>query len=381
MDKKSGVFLIAFGILISLTASISALGISPAFKEYNFQPGLEGSIDYVVFAPENTELEISVAGDLAQYVTLSKTILKGGGAFTAEFKLPENVEIPGLNRVRIYVGEKIDPELATGFIGTRLVVISQIDIYVPYPGRYLEIGLKGHDANVGEPVNFELAISSKGKEEVIIVPMIEIYSGGGLVDALVFSQRTIASQENVVLTKPLDTSKLNSGTYKAVAKVDYGILVQDELDFRIGSLNIEIRNYTNKFYLGKLQKFEVSLESGWNDKIDGAYTEIQILNGSEVLDSFRTTTIELTPWEQKSVEGYFDTSNYSEGFYDANITAVYYGKEQGKSTSKLVKIQFIKATSLLLWYLIGGIGVLIILGLGLVKMLRKNGAQKTHRKK
>lgn len=380
MNKKGGVFLVVFGALIFFSVSVSALGIAPSFREYNFQPGLEGSIEYRVFAPDDMEIEISLSGDLAEYVQLSRKTMKGGGTFTANFKLPESIATPGLNRVRVYIGEKIDPELAAGFIGTRLVVISQIDIYVPYPGRYLEIDLKGHDANVGEPVNFDLEISNKGKEDATVVPVIEIYSGQGVINALVFNERTIASQDRIVLTKPLDTSALNPGTYKAVAKVDYGTLAQDEVDFRIGSLNIEITNYTNKFYLGRLQKFEVFLESGWNDKIDGAYAEIQILNGSKVLDSFRTTTIELTPWEQKSVEGYFDTSNYSEGFYDANITAVYFGKEQGKSTNKLVKIEFVKGESSLLWYVVGGAGVLIIIGLLLIKILRKNG-KKNKRKK
>lgn len=375
--KKEVLIFAAFSFLLFFLGNVYALGISPAFKEFNFKSGLKETVTFDVIAPPDFEVETFVEGDLAQYVELDKNSVMGGEKFTAKISLPESIENPGLNRIGIGIAQKIDPELASGFIGTRIVIISQIDIYVPYPGRYLEIDLQGHDVNIGEPVNFLLDIESEGKEDVNITPRIDIFSKEGMIESLEFKDRVIASQEKITLKKMLDTSKYNPGVYKAIAVVDYGIPAIDEFNFRIGSLNIDIINYTSVFPVGGLHKFEVLFESSWNDKIDGAYAEIKIMNNSKVLETIKTSSTDLTPWQRESVAGYFDTSNFTKTFYDANITAVYYGKEQGKSSSKIVKIQFIGEKSLLVWYIIGGAGaVLFVLTLFFSKFKKIKHAKK-----
>lgn len=375
---KRGIVVFLFAVaVIFLAGSVSSLGISPAFKEYNFDPGLKGSISYTVSAPDDKELEISLEGDLVEYVKLSKTTLKGSGSFSAEFELPQSVEKPGMHRIRVYVGEKVDPELAAGFIGTRLVVISQIDIYVPYPGRYLETSLKAHDVNLGEPVNFELDIVSQGEEDVTIKPRIEVFSQGGeQIDTLNFNERVIKSQEKIGLQKSLDTSGLNAGNYKAISIIDYGNIAQSEAEFRIGELVVNIVGHTSELYTNKLQKFDIAVESGWNEVIDGAYANVAILNATGNVAIFKTSTTSLFPWEEANITGYVDTNGLQPGLYNANISLIYFGKEQGRSTSKLVQISLIKPPSLLMWYLIGGIGILIILMLLGIKLFRKKGKKK-----
>jgi hypothetical protein len=213
-----------------------------------------------------------------------------------------------------------------------------------------------------------------------VVPRIEIYSSEKKTETLLFKPRTIISQQYVGLKKTLDTSNYNSGNYRAKAIVDYGGLAEDEVDFRIGSLFINIVNYTSVFPIGKLVPFEIEIESGWNDMIDGAYANVDILNDSKVVDSFPTTTTNLFPWERKKIVGHFDTSNYTEGAYDANITLFYFGKERGASNSKLVKIFFVEPPSLTIWYIIGGTGVGLIIILVLIKILFI-GKKKNEKKK
>ena len=86
----------------------------------------------------------------------------------------------------------------------------------------------------------------------------------------------------------------------------------------------------------------------------------------------------MTPWEKKNITGFFDTKGFTKGFYDANITIRYYGKEVGKISSKLVKIEFIESPRrLLIWFIIGG----IILLLGVAVFLMKKYFLKKHKKK
>lgn len=379
MRGKSIFFLFVVGFfLFFLVNSVSALGISPAFREYNFEPGLHQRIDYTIFASEGMEIGIDVTGDLAEYFKLDKTDITGSGVFSVEFELPEIVEKPGMHRMRVYVAQKIDPEVASGFIGTRIVTISTIDIYVPYPGRYLETQLSANDVNAGEPVTFFLNISSQGKEDVTIQPLIEIYSDSGKsIDNLYFTQREIKSQESINLKKTFNTTGLNPGKYKAMSTVDYGNLAESEADFRIGNLSIEMTGYTNKFYIGKLQKFEIGVESGWNNLIDGVYAEVEVFNETGKITDFKTSTTSLTPWEAKNITGYLDTIEMLPGMYDANITLRYFGKDRGISQSKTVKIELIEQPTNFLWfvannwYIFTGVGVLVLIIIGFIILFRK----------
>ncbi len=372
MNKKEGFFLrifFMFVILIVLVDMSSALGIRPGKIEFNFQPGLEQTITYHVFGTEpETELELYVEGDLAEYVKLDKETLLGGGGFTAELKLPTSIEKPGKHRILIGAKEKFDEEALETTIGTSIDIRGVIDVHIPYPGKYLEITLSSHDVNIGEPVQFGLNIISKGTEDVDMRPKIEITSEEKTIETLYFTDRVLKSQEEIKLKKVLNTTNYNPGNYNATAIVDYGKLAIAETKFRIGELVINIVNYTRQITIGGLQKFNIEIESSWNDNIDGAYAEVFILNGSNNLLSFKTSSTGLTPWEKKNITGFFDTTNFEKGFYDANITINYYGKNVGKVSSKLVKIEFVKSPrKLLVWFIIGVIALLLGAGVFLIK--------------
>ena len=326
MEKRKnvrGVWLFAFFIFLFLLNNIFALGMSPAREEFNFKPGFEEKIGYNVFSDTGRDIEISAEGDLAQYVTFNKEVVSGGkgGNFVAILKLPNSLDEPGLHRTFVKVAEKVVDEELSGFFVVKVSVMSIIDVYVPYPGRYLEIGLVSKDVNIGEPVEFGLTVVSRGTDDIDISPKIDIYDlKGNSMETLFFTERNILGQETLKLKKILNTTNYNPGTYKAKALIDYGIPARAETEFRIGDLNVKLLNYTNLIPIGKLEKFDLVVESGWNNNIEGVSAKIYVMNGSRELAQFETSTTQLTPWEQKTLTGYFDTSNFTEGIYDANIS-------------------------------------------------------------
>ncbi len=370
-----------FVLMIFLIEIISGLGVSPAKVEVNFKSGFEKIISYGVYGTDSEqELELYVAGDLTECVKLNKKKLVGGGVFTATLKLPDYIEKPGKHRILVGVKEKIDEELV-GAIGTSVTIQSVIDIYVPYPGKYLGVTLKSHNVNVGEPVNFELEIISGGKEDVNVIPKIEIVSQEKTIETLYLSERLIKSQESIKLKKILDTSDYNPGNYKAIVIVDYGKIAKAESEFRIGDLIVNMINYTDKIIIGGLRKFDIAIESGWNNKIDGAYAEVLIFNGDEKIADFKTSSTILTPWETKTIEGFLDTTGFSQGVYDANITLLYYGKDVGRSSGEIVKVEFVKPFNIVLLIISVtlGIAILMVVGFAIKKYLLKNGKKK-HKK-
>ncbi len=333
-------------IIIFLIQFISALGVTPAIVEEDFTPNLEKTIIYKV-SDTSKEIKIYAQGDLAEYVKFDKEKLDGRGEFIAILKLPAEIKKPGRHRIFVVVEEIIekDEEVVGSMIGTSVIIKGVIDINVPYSGKYLEIFLNSRDVNIGEPVDFELDIISWGKEDVNVTPKIEIFSMPEQkhIETLYLKNREIKSRETLHLKKTLDTSDYTSGNYKAKAIVDYSDgIAEAETEFKIGELEIKIIKNTKQISIGGFQPFDIEIESRWNNQIDGAFAEVFILNNSKILADFKTSSTELIPWERKNITGYFDTTNFNEGIYDANITLIYYGREVGKSSSILTKVEFIR---------------------------------------
>jgi len=368
---------ILFLTLIGLTSA--SLGISPGKVQVNFKPNLEETITFKINS-DSPEIvfEIYVIGDLSGYVHLNKNEITGSGNVEVTLKLPKDIAVPGNHRILIGVKEKIDREVPG--IGTAVIVQAPIDVFVPYPGRYLEIDLKSHNVNVGDPVNFELKLSNKGKENLNITPIIEIISGEETIETLIFQNRLVLSAEEITLRKSLETTDYAAGNYNALAIVDYGNIAKVELEFRIGSLFIDLLDYTKKVALGGVKKFEVGVESNWNNPIEGAHAEIVFLKDGKEFFEFKTSPSDLEPWEKETLSGFFETNNFSIGKYKTNITLIYYGDDIGKSSSEIGEVEFVKG-KLSLPLMIIAISAIVIIAIVLIivfikKYLIKNAKRK-----
>ena len=363
--KNIFLFILLFGGILQFS---SALSMTPALVSMDFQPNFKHTFEYTVGGTKpNTNYLIYVQGDLAEYAVLSKEGLNGNGGFKVSLSLPSSLEVPGLRTLYVGVREIADKELVQSTIGTAIELKASIYIFVPYPGKYTEISFSSTNANVGDPVQFVINLINRGVENITVNPRIEILSNqtGEFKETLSFEERFMESTQRLSVYKILDTSSYNPGRYKGIAIVEYGgnSPATAEILFRIGNLSIEIKNYTQRVILdGKIQKFNIDIESGWNDKIDGVYASVSFLNGTSEILSFETSSTSLNPWEVKIITGYFDTLNIPEGTYDAQITLFYYGKEVGKSSSKMVKVEFVKESSLNLMIVLISLGIIILVG-------------------
>ena len=361
--RKRFCMVLSFAFLVCFFISFcSALGVSPAKKEFEFYPNVELIVPYKVFGvSSNQELELYVSGDLKDFVKLSKYDMIGPGEFALKINFPEKISKPGEHRIFVGVKEKIDDELVDG-VGTSVIIQSVIIVNVPYPGRYLDVFLSSGNVNFGEDVLFELRIENKGKENVTIVPRIEVMtSDEDYLETVYFRERLIESQSKVDLKKVLNASSYNPGKYRAVGIVDYGEIASSEVDFRIGELSIDLVNYSREVVISEVSSFDIEMESGWNDVIDSAYAEVSVFNNSGELVFFKTSPESLSPWERKKVTGYFDSSKLKEGYYDVNLTFFYYGEDIGESSSEIVSVNFVEKENLILVVLLILIVILIVM--------------------
>lgn len=383
MNKRVVISLFCLFVSILLISEITALGIIPARISINFEPGLEKTIEFTVSGASKVTrtLEVVISGELAEYITVDKSNfnLQEDMRFIVTIKLPDELK-PGRNTAYIGVSEEIDMELVGGMFGTAIVINSLFAVDVPYPGKYLESTLTAENVNIGEPVLFMLGVKSQGADDVVMKPVIEIYSEHDeLMETLEFKEREILSQEKIDLQKALDTNDYTSGRYYAVAKVNYEGSVSDaRTDFRIGELVVNVLGYTNKTEIGGMKKFVIKIESGWNDVIDGAYAEVTISNSTDNIVSFKTSPTNINPWQIKSIEGYFNSDLFSEGEYDVDIIVNYFGRDKGRTVGHKGKILFYMPDSInyLLIIIVIGSVLFLMFFLIILGIIFKNGKKK-----
>ena len=314
--KVMGVFLIA----IFLCSGVFAVsGVSPGSYEVLFEPGLneEFIFNFVV----DGSADLYVKGDLADYVSLNKKRISGSEKVVAVLNLPSEVDSPGVNYIEIYAGS------VRGFI----------KVNVPYPNRYVDVGLNAPNVNAGEDTRFELELLGKGNESVIVSPRIEIFKDGEVFDVVELEDVEVASNGIVILNVSFGTDNYSAGDYLAVAYLDYdNRSVSVENPFRLGYFSVKLVDYTKNFRENKIENFEISVESLSDDIMVGVYAEVNILGFPGA--SFITSAEDLQAWRAVEITGFLDTSLIDKNNINAEIVFHY----ENKTTSEVVELEIKK---------------------------------------
>jgi hypothetical protein len=361
---KNGVLL--FLLLIVLSGFASALGISPAKTDLHFVSGGEHEIIYNVRSDSDREVEIYIDGDLSEYAKLSKTEIVGSGSFTVKIKFPEYVDIPGEHRIMVGVKEKPTEDY---FLGTAININGYIKVLVPYPGRYAETVLKVSDGNVDSEIPVEVQVINRGKEDIDVDVNVQFFTEfGEFVYNMPFSPATLVPTKDRYFRKFLNTIDFKPGNYFAESIVSYGDVVRSNKTFRVGSLFVNVTNFTEKFIQGGIQKFNVDIESKWNANLQEVFADVNISNSTYSVE-FRTPSSDLDAWERKTLTGFLDTSELL-GKYDTKIV-LHYLEEESQALGGLVVLRDGLGRAYILW---GVIAIVLIIGIVIIVWikLRKN---------
>ncbi len=355
--KKIEVSLLFLLMMVFVSCRASAIvGVSPGVYRVDFEPGLRKQFLFSYIFDEGVIADVYAEGDLEEYIQLSTTRLEGGGGVIVTLELPDNIEKPGDHK--IYIGAKQSTS-AGGTVGIIGNVRGIVLVRVPYPGKYAAIDFfEVTPANHGELSNFTLRVDNLGYESINAEAYAEIYNDENTsVSIIPLGSKYMESKEYTYFKKQVDTSKFNPGVYraKAVVKYDAGELTSENT-LRIGTLYVGLYNYTSEFIKDKINQFDIDVESFWNNNIPKVYAEVNII-GHNI--EFLTPSMDLRPWKQTRLSGFFDTTGIEEDKFQANITLHYEGKE----TNEIVDVRFKKETNYTLYALIGGgifLGILLI---------------------
>jgi hypothetical protein len=309
-----------FFVLVFLCSSVLALeGVVPRSYDVDFEPGLERDFvfDFVLSGKE----ELWIEGDLRGYFELDKLEVMGREEVVVRMKLPDRLEKFGVNEVWVVAG------------GVR----GLIKINVAYPEKFVGLELSAPNVNLGEDVELKLRVSNLGRERVFVNPSILIYNSNGELLEDVSLEGDWVNVSGVLNFKgTLVTGNYSAGDYLAVARVDYGDgVLRKENIFRLGEFKIRILNYSEEFYGGKVNRFEVEVESLWDGKIRDVYAGIRVV-GSDV--GFDSDIVQLGAWEKRALMGFFDARDIKE---DVDVEIRLYSEGEELS-SEVFRLRFLE---------------------------------------
>ena len=367
--EKRAIFLIV--CLIVCCSNVYALsGVSPASYEIDFKPNLKQDFNFNFLFDEGVEAEIYVSGDLKDYVRLDRESLNGGGRVVVSLYLPLEIETPGTHRIRVGARQLPSEEEGIALVSD---VGGIIKVQVPYPGKYAELNLKATNANAGEDINLELVVSSKGKEDIYARPVLKIFNLEGEIEQIDLGERFIASTKNEKFLKTLSTATYKPGDYNVTAIIDYGgekPAVASRI-FRLGELRVGISNWTKEFERDKINRFEIRIESFWNDPIENLHASVEIFDYDI---QFSTPSVSLESWKKDILTGFFDTREIKEKKFKANLTLFY----EGLTTSEIVELEFKDKANIVLYSILLGLVIIVILVI-IVLMLKRKKNEKQKR--
>jgi len=166
-----------------LLPSVLGLGVTPARTTVNFEPNLHKQVTFSVVNSESKDLNLVVAvqGELAKYVKLDKTnvnILASQSTKEISYNVDLPTELsPGVHTAEVVVLQlPAEGELSDAYIGAALAVVTQLYVYVPYPGKYAEADFNAFNLD-NQNIQFVIPVISRGEFDLTSVKAsIDIYT-------------------------------------------------------------------------------------------------------------------------------------------------------------------------------------------------------------
>ena len=295
---------------------------------FNFSPDKEGDISF------------RVEGDLKDSIDLTSQNFKvkknAWYSSLCVIKLPANLS-PGPHEANIIVVEGKNP----GGVGAVAGIIFPVRIFVPYPGKYLDIKRYNlNDIAIDDIANFKLEVISRGEEkinnakaEIIIKDKAEKIYGKTQSNSISLEK----NQEGTLLAE-WNSSGTPAGIYDAEAVVFYdNKQAKESKEMKIGELRVDILDIKyDKALTNSIIKFDLNLKSVWNSPITDAFLTLDIFDGNnKFIKEIKGENFEIGPWLEIEKSIFWDTKGLEPGKYKGTFKVIH---SNGRSSEKTIRI-------------------------------------------
>jgi len=349
MMNKKAIMLIIIGIIIIMNYLMitSALGVSPGRTTMNYDEG-DREVPITIVNSEHKEMTVVIytRGELGPYITLetqTTTLKADEETKTIQYKtrLPKELS-PGR-----HVGEIVIMEIPKESIKTEdgkeiiildqqavsatVAVVSQLQVYVISPGKYLEATIDIVTEGAGEGIaRIIIPVTNQGKLGIgSAKATVDIYTAlNEKVATLTTNEQSLESLERKEIFAEWNykSEGMLPGKYRAVATINYdGETAYADKNFDIGSRNLDIESIIiSNFKIGEIAKFNILVNNNWNEQISDVNVQIEVYNDAgQVMADFKSANYELKELAKTTIVSYWDTTGVEVGTYEGKLTLKY----------------------------------------------------------
>jgi hypothetical protein len=374
------IFITSLVLVILGSSLVLGLGVSPARVTMRYAPNsdyvYEGQACYATAGYGH--LQLSKGGEFQENLKFinaedNQFYPEERGCLEYTYRMPDIIERPGTHRTVLYATEV--PDESGGMINAVVRIEHQIDVFVPYPGKYLEIvEFLGQNKDAGADIPFKASAINRGNETINQAQgTISIYDYKmSLIGTIKTNNlKNIEPDQTKEFTASWDSGDYKQGNYHAFIKITYddGLQINATTDFKLGGLDVSLVDYSKEIIIGGIRPFEAVVDSVWSETVKNVRAYVEVLNSSgDVLTSFETLTRDIPAWGTATLRGYIDISNLKLGVYDLKINLSFenLNKMYDKNLS-IIKEPETEKPKKDLWNIIGTVFttkvIMIVLGL------------------
>ena len=344
---KIKLFILVSLVIVLTLQNVLAIGITPGRTTLNFEPGLHKEVGFSIINSEHKDMSVVfiVKGNLSESITLTQTYVEflaseESKSFSYTVDLPQKFNKPGKYEAEIVALEMPkDIKEQGAFVGATVAVVTQLHVYVPYPGKYIEAEVDVIESREEGKIFFLIPMINRGKLDIVNAKaVIDVYTS---LNEKVVSLETDTESLNSLERKQVMaewTADVNPGKYLAVATIMYDNQVTKvEKEFNIGEMALEILEVIIRdFELGEIAKFNTLVENKWSNDLTEVYLNILVYNDEgEIMADFKSPTYDIDALSKSEMVSYWDTAGVKKGTYDGKIILKY----EGKSTEKNIQLK------------------------------------------
>lgn len=362
--------IILFFLIINIFSlhNVGAIGITPGRTTMNFEPGLEREVSFSVVNTEHKDMNVVffVRGALNQSITLHETFTEFSSdeeskSFSYSVRLPQSIDKPGRYDAEVVALElPKDVKEKGSFVGATMAVVTQLYVFVPYPGKYAEAELNIVGNEQGQNLVFFVQVTNRGKLDIVNAKaIIDIYTAlNEKLASIETDERSISSKERGELTAEWQAD-VNPGKYLAKVTLMYDDeTLNFEKEFSIGEMLLEISEiYVKDFELGGIAKFDIIVENKWGEELKDVYVNIVAYNEeNEIMADFKSPTQDIPALTKTKMVAYWDTAGVKAGTYNGKVILNY----NQKTNERDVKIKVARNSIAI----VGATGRVVVKGKG-----------------
>jgi len=313
-----------------------AIGISPGRTTIDVSSNLQKLSSEVKFSVANSEkkdmdVAFTVEGALKDYVTLGEDVVHFASSdsskeFVYIISLQGNEQLePGLHKADIVAIElpKDRDDLGT-VVRASVSVVTQLYLYVLYPGKHLEAELDVMEKEDGK-VYFYTSLIGRGNESIGKVSAnIRIHdSSGSEIKVLGTNDAALTPSERKELVAVWENP--DAGKYMAVAEINFdGETKTIKKEFSVGNelsiLGISVKD----FRLGDIAKIKILVQNKLSEVVKNTFVNLKIYDSKmEQIEDLKSELYDLSSGKNTEMVIYWDTENTIEGLYDSDLRINY----------------------------------------------------------